>query len=284
MPIAMNSIAAYLPRPTRRWFQLRLRTLLIGLTVVCLILGAFVDRAARERRATEWLAERGFRVIVASSAPDWMPEWLDRKFFKHGLLVDNTSRSSQKSGRQISEYGPIDSQQPISNIELFFLINDSQQAPIPPPFQTELTPALCERLSALRGCRVLSLRQAEIGNDGLWALRRLTRLEYLDLSDCTLRDDDLRHLTGLKQLRILNLRGTGVTDAGLPHLAALTGLRTLYLDGTAVSDAGIEHLKRLAGLWYIKLHQTRVSDRAMDMLAHALPDCSVNGRDSINGW
>lgn len=186
----MNRISTLQRRPKCRWFQWRLRTLLIGLTIVCIALGAVVDRAARQRRATEWLAERGFRVVLTSTAPEWMPTWLDRKLFNRGFYVDNFEGSSDHRS-STALYGPLDSEKPIPNIEIYFLLAASAQGSPPLPLPTNLTRTMGSRLFELRDCRVLSLREAQISDDGLHGLGNLSRLEYLDLSDSTLGDDDL---------------------------------------------------------------------------------------------
>jgi hypothetical protein len=265
---------------SRRWLQWRLRTLLIGLTVACVALGALVDRAARDRRATEWLAAQGFRVLVASNVPDWMPAWLDRRLFTHGFLIETTERSRAR-GIEIDLCD--DPPRPLSNIEMYLLLEGAQGAPNR-PLATELTDETCEYLGAVCECRMLRIRDAKACGDAFGFLRVLDRLEFLDLSGGTVADADLQHLAGLKNLQHLYLSATGVTDGGLRHLVHLSNLRTLKLDATAVSDDGIAYLKHLRATWHIDLRRSRVSERALDELAQALPDCSVNGRDPVNGW
>lgn len=265
---------------SRRWFQWRLRTPLVGLTFVCVTLGAIVDRAARDRRATEWLAERGFRVLIASNAPQWMPARLERRLFTRGFLVERAERG--RRGR--IESGLCDDPpRLLSNIEMYFLLEGTQRAPLRRP-ATELAAEVCDYLGELSDCRLLRLPDAKASGDGFRFLRMLTRLEFLDLSGGTVVDADLQHLAGARNLQHLYLSATNVTDGGLHHLVNLSNLRTLKLDATAVSDDGIGHLKHLGAIWHIDLRQSRVSERGVDELAQALPDCCINGREPINGW
>jgi hypothetical protein len=74
---------------------------------------------------------------------------------------------------------------------------------------------------------------------------RLTRLEFLDLSDApAVTEAGLAHLAGLTHLGELRLNRTPVTDAGLTRLKGLSQLRNLNVRGTKVTDSGAQDLRK----------------------------------------
>ena len=86
------------------------------------------------------------------------------------------------------------------------------------------------------------------------ALKTLTNLRTLDLSDCSL--SDISVLSGLTRLSNLNISGTSVSDISV--LSDLTRLTLLDLSNTAISDvSALEGLTQLTGLY---LDNTSVSD------------------------
>jgi len=86
--------------------------------------------------------------------------------------------------------------------------------------------------------------RADIGDDDLPCLSRLTDLQVLMLHDTQISDVGLVHVQGLTNLEVLLLRNTRVTDAGLVHLAGLNKLKRLELHGTQVTDKGLDELRQ----------------------------------------
>ncbi len=119
----------------------------------------------------------------------------------------------------------------------------------------------------LAGTRLGSGRGSSIttGND-LEPLKRLTDLDYLDLSRTCVVDADLAALSDLRKLRNLNLSDTRITSAGIAHLSKLSDLRDVDLSGTQVDDdigARLGHLK--SGLT-LDLSRTKVTGRGLQNL------------------
>lgn len=74
------TIAAYEEsriRFTRFRPQLRLRTMFGAVAGLCMLLASQANRVHREQRAIRTLIAHGVDVVVASSAPEWLPEALD---------------------------------------------------------------------------------------------------------------------------------------------------------------------------------------------------------------
>jgi hypothetical protein len=94
-------------------------------------------------------------------------------------------------------------------------------------------------------------------------VRRLTRLQILEVLSPYVSDAGLAHLNGLTKLRHLRLNGTQVTDAGLMHLTEMTKLSDLRLRTTRVTDARLAHLKGLRTLSFLDLGRTQVTDAGL---------------------
>ena len=105
--------------------------------------------------------------------------------------------------------------------------------------------------------------KSQIHDSGFIQLRKLPRLQVLNLDQTRVTDAGLIHIEPLTQLRSLNLSWAKVTDAGLVHLQGLSRLQLLSLKGTQVTDAGLLHLQRLAELQTLDLEWQNVSDAGM---------------------
>jgi internalin A len=111
-------------------------------------------------------------------------------------------------------------------------------------------------------------RGARITDEGLLALKPLSKLLRLGLQGTPIGDAGLDNLRGVGrdhngQLG-LSLAGTQVTDAGLSRLPDLfPNLHWLELDGCAITDQGLAHLGRLKRLSHLSLNDTRVGDEGL---------------------
>ena len=127
-----------------------------------------------------------------------------------------------------------------------------------------------------------------IRDEGITALRGLTKLKDFRCSQCTLSkvdfssfaslrsldlnntpftDAGLESLANLKQLRRLLLRDTLVTDEGLKHLAELTQLEELDLSGTRITDKGIASLRKLTLMRVLSVRGAQATDASLDVFA-----------------
>lgn len=74
-------------------------------------------------------------------------------------------------------------------------------------------------------------------------LMKLKKLEYLDLSGCSVADSHVAQLVGLTSIVSLKLTSTDITDKSLSELKQFARLRWLYVADTALTDDGIRQLK-----------------------------------------
>lgn len=187
--------------------QVRLRTVLAGIAALCTLLASEMNRVHREQRAIRALTSHGIRLAVASSAPDWLPDALDGPWFQHVAGVNLRGGNAEN----LESWGRHSRNAPLSRIEVFFCIYPYKGVdPFehPPVVAEEWLPAV----GAFADCKVLLLGGSPVGDAGLKHLQRLSKLQYLDLSDTQITDEAVYGLIQMQSLEGLNLRGTEVSD------------------------------------------------------------------------
>ena len=140
-----------------------------------------------------------------------------------------------------------------------------------------LTDAGIAQLAGMQ-LRLLEVRGARIGDEGMKSIGTLTNLETLGLNGVEgISDVGLVHLQDLKKLRLLDLNTCAlVTDEGLKPLEQLH-LTTLYLQRTQVTDKGIKSLSDMKELKILSLVDAKVTAAGLEKLHKALPDCNIEG-------
>ncbi|MCE9547087.1 MAG: hypothetical protein K8T25_16555 [Planctomycetia bacterium] len=173
------------PKPKRRWYQYRLRTLLIVTTIIAIALGWWSYRARQQREAVAIL--KGGDGVVRhdfhlpwtgkmNNPPQW-PQWLENKVS--------------------CDY--------FESVILLFC-------------SPEVTDASLEKIECLTALQELSLKGAKVTDAGLEHLNGLTSLRSLNLGRTQVTDAGLEHLNGITSLQLLYLNDTQVTDAGVARL------------------------------------------------------------------
>lgn len=141
-----------------------------------------------------------------------------------------------------------------------------------------VTDTSCEAIASMRELRGLTLgktgfEKTRITDAGLARLKRLKKLEMLNLMGNSVTNDGLKHLASMPQLRDLDLSRLAITDAGLQHLSQVNQLQRLVLlfsegfAGPIVTDAGVKSLTSLKQLTELNLIDARITDNAVDHLA-----------------
>jgi hypothetical protein len=167
-------------KPTRRWMQLSLRTVLVLVTLLCVALSLWVVPAERQRRAVAAIEELGGGVSYAESAASerfpvtFLRRWLPPDYFDEIAFVNLS--------------------------------------------YTQVTDAGLVHLQGLTGLQILGVYNTHVTDAGLAHLEGLTGLQRVSLSSTQVTDAGLVHLQGLTGLRDLYLNGSQVTDAGIAKL------------------------------------------------------------------
>ncbi len=287
---AGTSKADALPR-RRRWYQFRLRTLLLLVTLAAVSAGAwriYVEPYRQQRRTMKEIERLGGRYVSAAANP-----WL------RGLL------GSDLQNLTMVDVGGCDD--PASYLGLVADLPAMETLAVGGPAFTDEHLAQLHRMATLRS---LVLDGTNVTEEGLAALRakipdvdvyRSQRRAIEALKSKRVNVDaepneshielrqllgdayfseasfvnfgghrgdanrDLIHVKGLTSLRLLNVGGCPLTDAALENLEGLTRLESLSVSYTRVNGSGFVHLSRLSNLEALSLESTHVGD---DGVAH----------------
>lgn len=279
----------------RRWFQFRLRTLLIGVVVLSVLLSWFaarMEKARRQRAAVEAIQGMGgvvyyeWPIVPPGAAPKpppstWLRTVLGNDFFDRVKRVDLFLLSRAVTDADLEHlealtdlrclvlFGPEVTDAGLVHLES---LTDLEELYL---MCSKTTDAGLEHVKGLTRLKTLGLQSTQVSDAGLKHLQGLTNLEVLGLRHTWVTDAGLEQLKGLTHLESLVLSHTRVTDAGLEHLAGLASLRSLTLDETAISDAGLAYLGTFTHLEILKVSDTEVTPEGVEKLQGVLPDCWI---------
>ncbi len=257
-----------------RFIRFSLRTFLVSVTVSCIFLGIWTNRANRQKRAVGALADAGgsFAYSYQSMADPQYPS---------GVLSDYDPNAKPLTPEWLRSLMGDD----------FFVTPESLSITIPPPDRAVDTKAL-EQLQNLPHLERLTLYNVKLDDAGASHLQHLRRMRFLVISrsDSTVPnelddfsflecmphlqglvltrsnfdDDDATSLAGLPRLEILFFHGSPkLSDAGMASIGQIVSLDKLVLEGTKVGDRGIAQLSRLKKLRVLGLKGSPVGDEAM---------------------
>ncbi len=267
-----------------RWFQFRLGTLLLLITVFGVWLGIEVNRVNRQRRAVSAIAARKGLVKYdyqldmnpqtatdpEPPGPRWLRAVIGDEYFCQvdwvDFATDYWGRRKELGLSKIDDEG-LACLELIPTVTVLELGNNRA-----------ITDAGLVHLRDLKGLRTAYLYRSSVVGPGLIHLIRLRDLQVLDLTLTPLTDEGMPHIGQLQGLTALCLGDTRITDSGLVSLGSLKRLTDLRLTNTDVTDAGLKHLRALTSLERLELSGTKATPTAIDELRRALPDCAISRR------
>jgi hypothetical protein len=241
------------PKPRLRWYQYRLRTLLIIMTVLAVWMAWISHRARQQKMAVEKVRAFGGTLLydyqttpgplgyrsdfnVLPPAPEWLRGFIGEDYFQKVLYIDLNKTH----------------------------VNDDDLA----------------ILANLPDLEYLNLDQTKITNKGLVYLEGLKHLKILCLGNTPIDDRGLTQLKDLTDLRGLDLEFTNISDAGIINLQRLTTLEEfLSLENTQITDESLKYFKNLKKLKRLYIRFTRVSEKEIANLQNDLPKTII-----IFGW
>jgi Leucine-rich repeat (LRR) protein len=293
----MNAVAKL------RWYQFRLRSLFVVMTMACIGMswvGLKMQQARRQKEAVEaikglggWVRydyqwdQLGFAQAFPQAitykgigspeppGPSWLRSLFGLDFFARVVeaVIETDAQTEHLKG--------------LHRLETLYLtgnrVTDVGMARLEGLTQLQdltlvgsrVTNTGLEHVGGLSQLQNLNVGGTQVTDAGLKHLKGLSQLQGLNLSGTRITDAGLKHLQGLGQVETLNLSGTKVSDIGLEHLRGLSKLTRLCLGYTQVSDTGMEHLKGLSQLWALQLSGTKVTDEGVKRLQQALPNCQI---------
>jgi hypothetical protein len=253
----------------RRWLRFGLRTLLMLVTILCVLLGWFMHGVQKQRKAAARLEKHGaiFDYFPAFAMQPWSnycPGPMRARL--NALLPSNDWK--RLTGVDIGS--------PDFRDEDLEILRDLPYLDDLRLTNTSLTDAGLSRLASIEAenLRLLDLSHTEITDAGLAELSHLKGLGWLFLGGNGITDAGLKHVAKLADLEYLSLDDTRVTDAGIAHLRSLQKLDELSLDRTSVTGDCLEDLAATGSLRILDLRETEVRGEGLAQLAR-LPKLEV---------
>jgi hypothetical protein len=240
----------------RRRFRVSVRALMVLVLITGGGLGWVIYRARVQREAVATITRAGGHVgyswqrsngafvfpVPKSPWPDWLrrrlgPDFLDTVTYVY-LQGEQCDDESLRSACRLPW------------LEELSVVN------------TSVTDASAEDIRQLRNLRSLDLRLNRITKRPLRHIGEMTELRMLTLSmkrfPVPVRDEEMVFLKRLTKLERLNLWSANLNDAWLVYLKGLANLTSLELSDTAMTADGLNHLKGLSNLRAVlSLHGTR---------------------------
>lgn len=121
----------------------------------------------------------------------------------------------------------------------------------------------------------LELPECGVTDADLKELASLTKLEDIDLALNKISGAGIKNLAGLKNLKSLVLDKCGLRDDDAAALASLTQLEVLQLIDNPITNAGAKELHALKNLSKLNLTATKVDDKGVAELKKALPKVEI---------
>jgi hypothetical protein len=141
---------------------------------------------------------------------------------------------------------------------------------------TRCTDAGFAQLKSLPHLRKLSLGKSFMGSASTAAIAQCSELRVLYLAGSGLSDAELAALKKLTFLESLDIsENPQVTDAGMATVKSLERLQVLNLSKTALTDKGLMELKPLDGLRSLQVVGTKVTAGAAEKFADEMPNLRV---------
>lgn len=193
---------------TERWKRFSLRTLLVLMTLACVMMGVwtlYIQPFRRQAQAAVSIERsQGMMEREAAEGPGWQ-EWL-----------------------VVKTVGP----------EHFVRVTMADLR------DCQLVEGTLQDLRYLCFARQLYLDKTEISEELLEQLVRLKPLEKLSIRFTNLSDSGVASLSRMENLRELALSGTRITDASIAELGKMKGLQSLNVRWSSITPQGAERLRQ----------------------------------------
>jgi internalin A len=272
----------------RQWRRFSLRTLLIFVTLFCLLVGWFaikLRQAERQRVAVANLRALGFVIryewemdpdfVVDDRAqppgPQWLRNWLGDDF------LDTVVSVSVAHKRHVGDdqFQSVFSFPRLRHLALGESgITGASIARLPELNELESLDVSDDRINdtwmaGICDCRHLKkLVVADshlITRAGLAHLSALLNLE--DLVWLSADDAVMQSIAELKHLKKLVITSPKVTDVGMKVVAGFKELEVICLNTAAITNAGMQSLSKLGQLRHVRLTGTAIGDPGLQKLA-----------------
>jgi hypothetical protein len=264
-----------------RFFQFRLRTLLIVVTVLSLYLGWLVHRAKEQCATVAAIQDLGgwiyydFQIVndrYDPNASSWAPEWLRRHLgidFFHDVVQVNMVYNEDGPQRLDNAITTDASAKFIARLPRVELLGLKEG---------QATDSALRELSNLRRLHQLYMWDAaQVTDAGIAELRHLTQLKHVHCSNAQLTDESLKTFSTMPQLEYLSLQGNLFTDRGVAYLVDMPNLTELWI-GTKtiqVTDEGLKSTARIEKLKVLDVQEAPITLDGLRTLLSGRPGLKV---------
>ena len=230
------------PRPKRRWYQFSLRTLIIVVTLACVVMGVLVvpvHRARQQRATIETLRELGW-VVTCHPTPSghaWQRKLFGDETFIDAVAVDSPPGASDDAVALLGR---------MPRLERVFVSGE------------EVTDAGVRHLASLRNLKTVCLSGTNVGDEGVKRFGSLEELEQLYLTHTQVTDQGLRQLEStLPGCKVWRLKEQ-TNSIGMRFVLIPAGE---FMMGSSDSDVetyleeGPQHRVRITKPFYLGVHE-----------------------------
>jgi hypothetical protein len=231
------------------WYQYRLRTLLIVMTVLAAWLSIASHRARQQKMAVERIRALGGRVD-----------------YDYQRITANTD---------VDDFMPVLAGPPGPEWLRRFVGDDYFQSVVHVELQeTSAGDSDVAMLANLPRLEILDLSCTKVTNQGLVHLKGLRKLKVLTLKGVPVDAAGFACLTDVTELRSLAVECREFTDAGLTNLKNLSKLERLWLWGL-ITDANVHYFASLKNLKMLYIPDAQISDEDRLKLQQSLPNAGI---------
>lgn len=143
----------------------------------------------------------------------------------------------------------------------------------------EITDVSLRTVAGMTNLRRLYLDRTGITDRGLAHLK-LSRLEFLNVTQTQITDAGMREIAEIKTLKKLHIkRCKRITDLGVAAICKLDGLEEFHASDTLITDNSLVHLASLKKLVYLQIiHCPNITNHGIQKFIRQRPDCDVDYR------
>jgi Leucine-rich repeat (LRR) protein len=275
------------PRRLLRLLRFRTRTLLIFVTLICVVLGSLAYDFQRARRARLLLKRlqldmrigfamarpRTFLGVEVQKIPLWkrFTDYAEEPF----LCCELDHINYETEPLDDAEFAAIVNQLPCHNLCVrHSTLTDTgmrnlTRMPLTSLWLHDLNtpPATFEQLAQIESLEALLVNGPGVTDEHLACLPKFTHVCELQLCGTGFTEAGLRSVAQMPSLRYLSTGGAQLTDAQVDVIAGIDQLERLELCGAGLNDAQLARLARLPNLNSLMLYNNPITAASLPALA-----------------
>ena len=240
-------------------YQYSLRTLMVGVTLCCVLFACAAGLIRSIRREAKSLAmqhemrielEHEGATVWTTSCKSYLLEWFAPQHPTEEIVA------IAFEGAEVTD----------GNLAVLERCRGLSKLATLSIRRCNLSDSALKHLVELRQVRRLDLSDTSISGEGLTYLRGMNKLWWLCLNNTAIDDESLRHIGELENLAVLEVSRTRVCGRGFQHLLGLTHLTYISASGNRLSDEGLRYLGQLRTVTTLHVDQSNIDDGGVQQL------------------